>query len=105
MLRLLLGLVLLDLPVGLDSPEGRLESLVAGLDEIRRSPEKIVTFGLPFERGQVPLVLAGDEILWVAGIRPAESRRIGPGTHRRLRLKLIDDAEGAKNGSGISEAG
>lgn len=59
------------------------------------------------ERGQVPLVLAGDEILWVAGIRPAESRRIGPGTHRRLRLELIDgeDGERSETAPGISEAG
>jgi tRNA(Ile)-lysidine synthase len=66
------------------------------------------------ERDQVPLVLAGDEILWVAGIRPAESRRIGPQTRRRLRLELIDDegsaserdgGEGDGGEPGISEAG
>jgi hypothetical protein len=39
-------------------------------------------------RDRVPLVFGGDELLWVAGVRPAETRRVGPLTHRRLRLSL-----------------
>ncbi|MEC8510717.1 MAG: tRNA lysidine(34) synthetase TilS [Planctomycetota bacterium] len=49
--------------------------------------------GIPREeRGLVPVVTHGEEIVWVAGIRPAESRRVGPTTTRRLRLTL----EGAR---------
>lgn len=43
----LLGLVLLDLPVGVDSPSGRLERVAERLAVIRERPESIVTFGLP----------------------------------------------------------
>jgi len=41
------------------------------------------------ERSLVPLVVAGDEILWVVGLRPSERRRVRPGTARRLRLALV----------------
>jgi tRNA(Ile)-lysidine synthase len=45
--------------------------------------------GVPREdRGRVPLVFAGDELVWVAGIRPCESRRVRPDTEARLRLCL-----------------
>jgi len=40
------------------------------------------------ERPRVPLVFAGDELVWVAGIRPCESRRVDARTTRRLRLRL-----------------
>lgn len=47
--------------------------------------------GIPREeRAHVPLVLAGDEILWVAGLAPSEGRRVRPTTERRLRLALHD---------------
>jgi tRNA(Ile)-lysidine synthetase-like protein len=42
------------------------------------------------ERSRVPLVLSGNEILWVAGVRPAESCRVHAGTRARLRLCLLD---------------
>ncbi len=42
------------------------------------------------ERGGVLLVLAGAEIAWVAGLRPAERFRVRPETRRRLRLRLLD---------------
>jgi len=46
--------------------------------------------GVPSEtRDRVPLVFDGDELLWVAGIRPCESRRIRPETGVRLRLRLL----------------
>lgn len=49
--------------------------------------------GIPREdRGRVPLVFAGDELIWVAGLRPCEARRIRPGLARRLRLVLHDAA-------------
>jgi len=45
--------------------------------------------GVPrHDRDQVPLVLAGAEIVWVAGVRPCEARRVRAGTGRRLRLVL-----------------
>jgi tRNA(Ile)-lysidine synthetase-like protein len=40
------------------------------------------------ERGRVPLVLAGGEIAWVAGVRPAERRRLRGPSGVRLRLSL-----------------
>jgi tRNA(Ile)-lysidine synthetase-like protein len=45
--------------------------------------------GVPREdRGRVPLVFAGDELVWVAGIRPCEARRVRSDTEVRLRLAL-----------------
>jgi tRNA(Ile)-lysidine synthase len=40
------------------------------------------------DRPHVPLVTSGAEILWVAGIRPAQHARVRPGTTQRLRLEL-----------------
>jgi tRNA(Ile)-lysidine synthase len=40
------------------------------------------------ERGSIPVVVAGDEILWVAGIEPAERHRVRPETRARVRLSL-----------------
>lgn len=45
--------------------------------------------GVPrHDRARVPLVFAGDELVWVAGIRPCERRRVARTTQRRLRLTL-----------------
>ncbi|MBL8857169.1 MAG: tRNA lysidine(34) synthetase TilS [Planctomycetes bacterium] len=45
-------------------------------------------------RGRVPLVCAGDEIVWVAGVRPCERARVSERTTRRLVLRLVHkDAE------------
>jgi len=44
------------------------------------------------ERGSVPIVMAGDEIVWVAGVEPAERHRVRPETYERLRLTLHADA-------------
>lgn len=40
------------------------------------------------DRERVPLVVCGDEIVWVAGIRPAESHRVRSTTDLRVRLAL-----------------
>ena len=49
--------------------------------------------GIPAaERAGVVVVAHRDEILWVAGVRPAEGRRVQPGTTLRLRLSLLDAA-------------
>src|SRR5262249_50058650 len=46
--------------------------------------------GIPREdRDRVPLVFVGDELAWVAGVRPCESRRVRPDTEARLRLTLF----------------
>lgn len=49
--------------------------------------------GIPREeRGRVPLVFADGELIWVAGLRPSERRRIRAGQARRLRLRLLGAA-------------
>lgn len=49
--------------------------------------------GIPREeRRAVPLVFADDELIWVAGIRPSEPRRVRPGQRRRLRLRMLGAA-------------
>lgn len=40
------------------------------------------------DRLRVPLVFSGRELIWVAGIRPCEGRRVRRDTRRRLRLEL-----------------
>jgi len=40
------------------------------------------------ERARIPLVYAGDELLWVCGLEPGERRRVAPSTRQRLRLTL-----------------
>ncbi len=43
--------------------------------------------GIPREeRPRVPLVFADGELVWVAGVRPCDGRRVRPSTRRRLRL-------------------
>jgi tRNA(Ile)-lysidine synthase len=55
----------------------------------KRLARFLADVGLPRgDRSRVPLVLAGDEIIWVAGIRPCERRRVGGTTRARLRLEL-----------------
>ena len=49
--------------------------------------------GIPREeRDRIPLVFSGSRIVWVAGVRPADAARVGPGTTERLRLALIGAA-------------
>jgi tRNA(Ile)-lysidine synthase len=49
--------------------------------------------GLPREdRSRVPLVFFGDELAWVAGVRPCERYRVRPSTIERLRLRLHEAA-------------
>jgi tRNA(Ile)-lysidine synthase len=55
----------------------------------RRLSRFLADAGVPKEeRKRVPLVFAGDELIWVAGIRPCEPRRISAHTESRLRLSL-----------------
>ncbi len=102
---------LIDLPAGSDVPRSSdcVELDAEGLDaplSVRwpRVGERFHALGAPgarplgrflrdagiprHERDRVALVCAGSEILWVAGVRPGERRRVGPRTQRRLRLRL-----------------
>lgn len=42
-----------------------------------------------------------DEVLWVAGLRPAEPRRLHPGSTVRLRLELDDVPAGTLDGAAV----
>ena len=69
----------------------------------RRPGDRFTPFGAPgskslkrflidrriprWERSRVPLVLAGDEILWVVGLRRSEGRRITSNAHHILELR------------------
>lgn len=76
-----------ELRVRLPRPGDRFRPL--GAPGTRRLCRFLADAGLgPAERARVPLVFAGDELLWVAGLRPAESRRVRPSTALRLRLSL-----------------
>lgn len=45
--------------------------------------------GVPrHDRARVPLVVAGEQIVWVAGVRPSETRRVRADTRERVRLAL-----------------
>ncbi|MEM1448952.1 MAG: tRNA lysidine(34) synthetase TilS [Planctomycetota bacterium] len=78
---------LTDLRVRFVRPGDRFRALGApGHKPVRRFlGEK----GIPREeRGNVPLVLQGDEIVWIAGVEIADSVRVRPTTTRRVRLSL-----------------
>lgn len=102
---------LIDVPAGSDVPRSSdcVELDADGLDaplSVRwpRAGERFHALGAPgarplgrflrdagiprHEREHVALVCAGAEILWVAGVRPGERRRVSPRTQRRLRLRL-----------------
>jgi len=69
------------------SPGDRFRAL--GAPGSKRLGRYLADRGVPREeRGNVPLVLEGDEILWVAGLGPCERRRVHQGTAERLRLTL-----------------
>lgn len=55
----------------------------------RRLSRFLADAGVPREeRPRVPLIFAGGELIWVAGIRPSQRCRITPRTTQRLRLLL-----------------
>ena len=84
-----------DLPPGLlvrtPRPGDRFHGL--GAPGSRPLGRFLADAGIPREeRGRVPLVFAGSELIWVAGVRPCEARRVRSGTGRRLRLCLLGAA-------------
>ena len=49
--------------------------------------------GIPREeRDRIPLVFANEELLWAAGVRPCETRRVRPETQLRLRLRVSGES-------------
>ncbi|MEE2940468.1 MAG: tRNA lysidine(34) synthetase TilS, partial [Planctomycetota bacterium] len=82
-----------ELRVRFERPGDRFHGLGApGHKPLRRF---LADAGVPREeRGLVPVVTFGEEIVWVAGIRPSEARRVTSRTTRRLRLSL-EGARGA----------
>jgi len=40
------------------------------------------------DRGRLPVVFAGEELVWVAGVRPCQGRRVQPDSIERIRLTL-----------------
>jgi tRNA(Ile)-lysidine synthase len=53
------------------------------------------------ERRRVPLVCAGNEVLWIAGLRPTERARVQPSTRLRLALEITD---GARSSAAATDA-
>jgi tRNA(Ile)-lysidine synthase len=63
----------------------------------RRLCRFLADCGVPREdRGRIPLIVAADAIVWVAGIRPCESRRVTRTTRQRLVLSLQHAADDAR---------
>ncbi len=62
----------------------------------RRVKGLLLEAGLPrWERGRVPLVQAGPELVWVGGVRRGAAAPVTPATRRVLRLGLSSLAEPA----------
>ncbi|AEG13854.1 tRNA(Ile)-lysidine synthase [Desulfofundulus kuznetsovii DSM 6115] len=63
----------------------------------------LIEQGIPRqERDCLPLVVAGDEIIWVGGVRPGEPWKVTPETKRCLYLQIL---EGKVPGAKIIETG
>jgi tRNA(Ile)-lysidine synthetase-like protein len=76
-----------DLRLRFPAPGDRFFPL--GAPGSRRLTRFLADAGVPREeRPRVPLVFADGELIWVAGIRPSQRRRVGPHTSERLRLLL-----------------
>ena len=46
---------------------------------------------LRYERDSIPLLVCGDEILWVIGYTTSESFKIKPDTRQYLYLRYVSD--------------
>jgi tRNA(Ile)-lysidine synthase len=80
-----------ELVVRTHRPGDRFHGL--GAPGSRRLTRFLADAGVPREeRQRVPLVFAGNELIWVAGIRPCEARRVHVRTERRLLLRLLGAA-------------
>jgi tRNA(Ile)-lysidine synthase len=55
----------------------------------RRLKSFLIDAGVPrWERERVPLLEAGGDIIWVAGLRRSRAAPVGPGTKRILEVTL-----------------
>ena len=79
---------LTELRVRFERPGDRIHPLGApGHKPLRRFLGDV---GIPREeRGQVPIVVSGDEVVWVAGVRISEMRKVKDSSSRRVRLSLV----------------
>jgi tRNA(Ile)-lysidine synthase len=80
----------LDFPLTLRSfrPGDRLQPL--GMEGEKKVKDLFIDCKIPaLQRKQVPLLLQGDRLLWVAGVRIDHRARLKPGTRRILRAELI----------------
>jgi tRNA(Ile)-lysidine synthase len=63
----------------------------------RKLTRFLADVGVPREdRLRIPVVCAGDELLWVCGLRPSDPRRVHSHTTKRLRLELHEAAESSE---------
>ncbi|MDO8476307.1 MAG: tRNA lysidine(34) synthetase TilS [Candidatus Rokubacteria bacterium] len=65
----------------------------------RRLKSFLIDAGVPrWERDRVPLVEAGGDIIWVAGLRRGQAAPVGPGTRRILEVTLRSPLAGHEAG-------
>ena len=59
-----------------------------GMEGSRKLQDVLTDAKVPArQRPLVPIVRDGERIVWVAGVRMSEDYRVGPGTHRAIRLR------------------
>ena len=64
-----------------------------GMKGVKKLKDLFIDEKVPLEeRRRIPLLLAGERIVWVAGIRRAEGYRVREDTERVLKVELIKDA-------------
>lgn len=60
-----------------------------GMDGVKKIQDIFVDDKVPkFLRVKIPLLLIGDEVLWIAGLRRSERAKLTPKTRRTLRIEI-----------------
>jgi diacylglycerol O-acyltransferase len=80
-----IGLVFLDLPVGLSEPLARLTQVKARMNALKRSPEAIITFAVLWLAGYLPDFLS-KALAWFLGTKITAVMTNVPGPQVPLRL-------------------